>query len=708
MKSLPIAIGLAVIAATCLTSHGQIDLTAPVDDTVKPFIPDVDRYNGRLFLERAGKLIKPPGSADYQIVIDDVMFRRGDMYMYCDSAHFYDLTNSLEAFGNVHMEQGDTLFAFGDRLVYGDTVIDGTTTQLAVLYSDTADKARLINRNDTLWSTELFYDMNIELGYYETGGELRDPNNRLVSVYGEYAPNTRDAIFRDDVILTSRSNADTFKIYSDYLQYNTDTRIAQLNAPSTIISKDGTILTRDGRYNTVTTFAELFDRSRVVTSTGRILDGDSIFYDHTRGYGEAFGDVILTDTINKSRLKGDYGFYNELTDSAFVTGHALAVDYSSPDSISLHGDTIKAFRIITKTLVPIPVDTTAVSVPDTVGIPTATEIMDDSTPVLDSSIISEEPETDQPEAVDVDTTVDHEGVIDNTTDNESTDETIEEILTEEGDVANSGLDILQPDIPTDSIPPLMESQPEATPAFKEIADTTHHIVAYPNVRFFRSDLQGVCDSMTYVQKDSLIHLNRDPIVWSGDRQIFGNSIVVHVNDSTADKATLPDYGFMAEMIEDGFYNQMSGKEMIAFIDNGQLRHLDVNGNVMIVFFPMNDADSTYTKVANAESSFLAADFNNQTIEQLKMWSQSTEKITPLYLAKKSIFFLPGFKWEAWRRPKGHDDLLTVPVNPNAPKESDLPATGSAPVDSPSVLPPSDNQNQVLNQPSTTDVTPSIN
>lgn len=645
MKSLPAVIGLSICLATCFTSRGQIDVTSPVDDNVKPLIPEADRYNGRVFLERAGKLVRPSDTVDYQIVVNDVMFRRGDMYMYCDSAHFYDTTSSLEAFGNVRMEQGDTLFVYGDRLVFTDS------TQLAVLYAETSDHVRLINRDVTLLTDVFYYDMGIELGYYETGGELIDNRNRLVSVYGEYAPPTKDAVFRDDVFLTSLSKTDTLKIWSEDLRYNTDTHIAELVAPSTVVSKDGTIFTDMGQYNTETTVADLYERSLVVTSTGRTLVGDTIFYDHALGYGEAFGNVILTDTINKSRLKGDYGFYNELSDSAIVTGHALAVDYSSPDSLSLHGDTIKTYRVITKNYVP--VDTGA-QVPDTV---TVILSMQDSLPVIPDYLPSEE-------------TI--------TTDSLSTETSASDSLEVEMPVADS-LAVEIEAVDTIARDSFLDN-------FKEVADTTHHIVAYPNVRFYRSDLQGVCDSMTYVQKDSLIHLNRDPIIWSGARQIFGNVILVHVNDSTADKVTLPDRGFMAEMIEEGFYNQMSGREMIATLDNGQLRHLDVNGNVLIVFFPMNEEDSTYTKVANAESSFLAADFKNQTIERMKMWSQSTEKITPLYLAKKSIFFLPDFKWEAWRRPKGHDDLLSQPVNPAKEQE---PAQQPAPLDQSSPMIPPD-------------------
>lgn len=648
---------IAIVAiASFAVTRGQITIPDTADDRIQPIIPDADRYaTGRLFLEQADQLLKPNDNVDYQVLIGNVKFRRGDMYMYCDSAHFNDITNILQAYGNVKMEQGDTLFVYADELEYTDSI------ELAVLYADQGKKVRLINRDVELRTDIFNYDLGIELGYYEVGGELIDNRNRLTSVYGEYAPNTKDAIFRHNVHLTSLSESDTLTIYTDALHYNTDTHIADLTEQSTIISKDGTIYTSNGVYNTETTIADLYSRSLVVTKTGKTLTGDTLFYDHKAGYGEAWGAMELNDTVNKSKLKGEYGFYNELTDSAFVTGKALAVDYSSADSLSLHGDTIKAFRVITITRVPapsdpgtdskvsIPIDTTLVTVPvDTIPTPADTTFSEidsltaviapaDTVPLIDEPIISASTDT-------VPLIVEHPDTV--------------------------SVNIPQDIAPADTVPLIEEtiiSAPTDTVAVEgphmiELADTTHHVVAYPNVRFYRSDIQGVCDSMTYIQCDSLLYMDIDPIVWSGDRQITGTTIIVHVNDSTADRINIPSAAFMVEMLEPGYYNQLSGRELVAYLVEGTLRHLDVSGNVTTIFYPM-ESDSTYNKMAQAESSFMSADFDKGQIEKLKMWPQSTQVLTPLYLAKRSMLFLKDFRWDADRRPKGHDDLMPTPAEP---------------------------------------------
>ncbi len=541
IRSLRGAFVLLVVAAVA-----AVAISAQKRDTtpIRPSIPKADRHApNRIFLERANELRKERFDS-FQIVVGDVMFRQGDMFMYCDSAHFYEDPGAVKAFGNVRMEQGDTLFVYADRLDYSDT------TELAILFADPGNKVRLINK-DVVLTTDIFnYDLAIDLGFYEVGGTLTDKNNRLKSWYGEYSPSTKDALFKDQVVLHSLRDNDTLDIYTEEMLYNTDTRIAILDTISTIVSKDGTIHTSNGTYNTDSQKADLFDRSLVVAKNGNTLTGDTLYYNQQTGFGEAFGNIELTDTTNKVILNGDYGLYFEANDSARVTGRALAREYSQKDTLYLHADTIRAFMKIT---------------PE--------HIVDDSVRVE--------------------------------------------------------------------------------------ADTTHYLIAEPCVRFYRIDLQGICDSLTAVQRDSMLWMHNHPVIWNGERQIFGNVVQVHFKDSVADWAKLPEFGFMAEWIDENFYNQLTGKEMIAYFQDNDLRHLDVSGNVQAIMLPMEN-DSTYNKIANIESSFLSADFMKRNIERMKLWPETSGTMTPLYLAKKSLFFLPAFRWFEPLRPTSPEDVFNIP------------------------------------------------
>ena len=369
-------------------------------------------------------------------------------------------------------------------------------------------------------------------------------------------PSTKEANFYGRVHLNSRSENDTLDIYTDTLYYNTATHVAELYSPSRVVNARATIYTREGEYNTETNVSRLYDRSTVVGAEGgQQLTADTIFYDKQAGYGEGFGSVELTDTANCSIVLGDYGYYDQLADSAFITGHAELRQYNQGDTLYMHGRYIESTR-----------------------------------------------------------------------------------------------DIRYTEVPEDTV--------AHTPTYMR-ADTSHVAVVYPRVRFWRVDLQGVADSIRFTQRDSMLRMYVNPVVWSENRQIFGDIIAVHMNDSTVDRAHLPQNGFSAEHLEDVHYNQISGKEMIAYFENGEMRHLDINGNVEIIMYP-EEQDSTINKIVNAESSFLAADFKGQAVERIHMWPETSGTVTPLFLAKKSLFFLPKFKWFESIRPRDRFDIFVVP------------------------------------------------
>jgi hypothetical protein len=166
---------------------------------------------------------------------------------------------------------------------------------------------------------------------------------------------------------------------------------------------------------------------------------------------------------------------------------------------------------------------------------------------------------------------------------------------------------------------------------------------------------------------------RHPIVWSDDRQIFGNKIMVHLNDSTIDRADLPDFGFSAQKLEDDIYNQICGKEMTAYFEGKDIRQVDVSGSVQVIFFP-EENDSTINKIVSVESSFLTAWMKNKVMQRMKMWPETSGQATPLYLAKRSMLWLPKFKWYESLRPKDPEDVFVVSQEMedlmNQPDESD--------------------------------------
>ena len=172
---------------------------------IRPQIPGVNRYQqDKIFLEYADSLYKVESwrdTVERQILKGNVKFRQAGMWMYCDSAYYYPELNSLDAFGNVKMEQGDTLFVYADKLYY-----EGNERMARLKNGPSRAKVNLINRDVTLTTDSLDYSLAMELGWYEKWGTIDDKVNTLTSLYGEYSPGTKNADFYHDVVLVNNEN----------------------------------------------------------------------------------------------------------------------------------------------------------------------------------------------------------------------------------------------------------------------------------------------------------------------------------------------------------------------------------------------------------------------------------------------------------------------------------------------------------------------
>lgn len=467
----------------------------------------------------ADKNLRP----DVQILIGSVKLRHDSMYMGGDSVLIFEKQNSVEAHGHVWMEQGDTLFLYGDHLFY-----DGTA-QLAQL----RENVRLINRTTELTTDSLNYDRLYNLGYYFEGGTLTDEENVLTSEWGEYSPATKLAVFNHQVQLVNPR----FTLTSDTLKYSTLTKVATILGPSDIDSEENHIYSERGSYDTQLGQAELLDRS-VLTNGGKRLTGDSLFYDRNLSYGEAFRHVVMTDTVQRNMLTGDYCRYNEQEGSALATDNALAVDYSQGDSLFLHADTLR---------------------------------------------------------------------------------------------------MLSFHLDTDS-------------AFREIR-------AYHKVRAYRRDVQAVADSMVYNSKDSCLTLYTDPVLWHGGQQLLGEEIKVYMNDSTIDWAHIINQALAIEQKDTLHYNQVTGKEMKAFFEAGDMRRVEVNGNVLVLFYPVEERDSSLLMLNYSEGSFLRMLLKERKMERGTFIGKTTGTAYPIEQIPADKYRLPAFVWLDYIRPRSKQDVF---------------------------------------------------
>ena len=462
------------------------------------------------------KAVKP----DAQILNGDVCFRHDSSYMYCDSAYFFEQTNSLEAFSNVRMEQGDTLFVYGDYLFY-----DGNT-QVAYL----RENVRMENGQVTLFTDSLNYERIPNIGYYFEGGLIVDSLNQLSSFYGQYSPETKLAVFNDSVRL---ENTD-FTLYSDTLHYDTESKVATILGPSVIVSDSGTIYTSRGWYDTVNNTSLLLDQSQV-ESGEKILIGDSIFYNRDTGMGEVYGNMSLIDTAQHVTLQGEYGYYNEQTGYAFATDSARFLEYSQGDTLFLHADTLQMVTV-------------------------------------------------------------------------------------------------------DSV-------------YREIK-------AYYGVRFYRIDMQGVCDSMQFNTRDSVLYMYTEPVLWNEQYQLYGDTIAIYMNDSTIEYAHVIQFAFAAQHVDSSYYNQLKGNDLKAYFEGQAVHQIDVAGNAESIFYPL-EKDGAKVGMNETKSGFLTIWVKDNKLDKLKIWPSPVGSMTPIPDLKPDQKMLKDFYWFDYLRPKNRDDIYEV-------------------------------------------------
>ena len=265
---------------------------------------------------------------DAQILNGNVHFTHQGARLYCDSAYFYEASNSFEAFGHVKMYQGDTLSLFSDYSFY-----DGNEQLARARYN-----VVLTHRESTLYTDSLDYDRLYHNAYFFEGGKLVDKESTLTSDWGEYNTETKMAVFNYDVKMRNKK----FFLTTDTLYYDTRQSMAHIVGPTDIVSGKSHIYSEFGYYDTQNDRARLMHRS-VMSNQGKKMVGDSVYHDAKTGISKAYRNVVYTDSINKNMMTGDYGEYNDETGYAMFTERAVAIDASQRDSLFMHADTFKIY-----------------------------------------------------------------------------------------------------------------------------------------------------------------------------------------------------------------------------------------------------------------------------------------------------------------------------------------------------------------------------
>ena len=266
-------------------------------------------------------------ASNAQRLVGNVKIRHENMLMWCDSAYTYTGTNRVDAFGNVHINQNDTLNLFADKIYYnGD-----------ISFAQAIGNVILKNKSTTLYSDTLDYNLDTNIGYYDDYGKIIDSTNVLTSLIAKYFVDRDLVHFYKDV----EAYSDDYTMTGDTMIYHTETGRISIVGPTTIRDSANTLYAEDGWYDSKTGEAELLKNPRVFNDKQE-MSANYIKYNEKNGSGRALENVRIHDFENSSIITGNTVIYNDSLEIATVTDSALYIMYSEEDTLFLHADTLFA------------------------------------------------------------------------------------------------------------------------------------------------------------------------------------------------------------------------------------------------------------------------------------------------------------------------------------------------------------------------------
>ena len=489
----------------------------------------------------------------------------------CDSAVINKRLNSFEAFGNVHINQGDSVFTSSQYLKYLGS------TRVAYLKKN----VKLTDRKATLFTQDLEYDLSTGTGKYHKGGKVVNGKTTLTSTEGIYHEDTKDVYFINKVNVVDAKNT----IKADSLLYNMQTQKLNFIGPTHIKNKDGNIFTTQGTYDLNTGNAFFTNRTLIKDSSGRTYQANNMALDDKTGEAQLAGNAIIKDSANKFIVTGNEIFISKKNNSFLATKKPVMIYWEKKDTTYISGDTL--FSGFTKRV-----------------------YAEDIIPVNDS---------------------------------------IKAKIAIKDYVAKTI-------VKKDSSKLQIIRKPKNISANK--ADTLiRYFIAYHHVKIFNDSLQSVSDSLFYSGADSVIRLFYDPVIWSGNSQLNGDTMYLFTKNKKPERVFVFDNGMMINKINPDVYNQIGGKTINTYFKNGVIDFLRVKGSPAESIYYLQDKDSAFTGMNRADGSVIDMFFVKQQFDKVKFLNDVHGILYPMRKIPPDKKYLKNFDWKDKRRPKNKLELF---------------------------------------------------
>jgi lipopolysaccharide export system protein LptA len=562
------------------------------------------------YVQQQGKVL--------QKLTGEVQLHQDSVFMYCDSALIED-KQRVFASGNVIIQQADTAVIFADSLVYhGDT-------REAELFGNVI----LVNGPQQLFTNRLHYNLNTKVATYLDGAVLSNGQSRLSSKKGYYFVEQQEVFFRDQVEVSDPE----FSLKSDTLKFNTASKTAFFLGPTIIATAETKVYTESGFYDTQTNFAE-FNQNAQFTKGNQQATADTIRYDGRFNVYTLQGNAWFEE--GERRATGNLIQHDQRANKTFLKGNAFLQDASqeiNSEEIIYDGNT-KTFSSRGRT-----------QVSEAPQILAADQIdFNDSLGLGFAYGNIEWQDTSANLAIHCDTIAYNKS---------------SGFLLATGGRNNRPLlmNILDGDTLFMSADTLLSKKLEA--------DTSNSILlAYRDVRLLKSNLQAICDSLSYNSADSTFQFFKAPFIWTDTSQFKADTIFMTLRNNKINQILLRNNSFIINSPDEIFFNQIKGRNISASFSEEELREMQVAGNAESIYYARDEAGA-YIGANKSASSDMWLSFGNNQIQRIKFISESNARMDPMKQVDHNTLRLDGFLWEDIKpcRPAILDDLFS-PACPN--------------------------------------------
>jgi lipopolysaccharide export system protein LptA len=547
-----------------------------------------------------------------------VRLRQEKILIYCDTATLDKDFAVLQ--GKVVIAQGDSVQAFADSAHYN------AATKISDLFGEVV----LVNGQQELFTKRLRYDMGNKVATYTTGATMTNGKSQVVSRRGHYFVEQKEVFLKGDVVVTDPD----FTMRTDTMAFNTETQMVRFVAPTLISQRGSKIYTESGFYDIENNFAE-FDQNPQYEKDGQLGRARKMRYEGVRKEYTLEGDAHIENPQKGEFADADVIRYNTEDQKTMLRGNAHYRDSTRDiQGAEIRYDSRnKTYQLSGRGRVSDPpniIEADSLDFNDVLGNGLAL-----------GSVMWQDTSSDYT-------------VFSWRMDYNKTSQYLN-AFGGFGETGAGGRPMMKSLIDGDT---LFMSSDTLTSFKPDSASDVRQLIAHRDVRIFKSDLQAVCDSLTYSSADSTFwfyKLNRLPIIWSDTSQFSGDTIKMLLKNKKLDRLWLLQNSMVINSEDGILFNQIKGRNSTVFFRDDQAREMLVEGNAQAVYYAV-DEKQAYIGLNETECSEMRLYFGDNKVESIKFYQQPSGKFIPMSQAGKDTKKLEGFFWEKERRPRSLGDL----------------------------------------------------